>query len=76
MDRLGRARLFDKQGRLLLRPSGSDQPSCSQAAFFESPSVTHNAHKYLDIARITDLVRLTTSSDDVQESKPAPTRAG
>jgi phosphoglycolate phosphatase-like HAD superfamily hydrolase len=28
--------------------------------------------KYLDIARITDLVDLTTSSDDVQESKPAP----
>jgi phosphoglycolate phosphatase-like HAD superfamily hydrolase len=28
--------------------------------------------KYLDIARITDLVNLTTSSDDVDESKPAP----
>jgi HAD superfamily hydrolase (TIGR01509 family) len=28
--------------------------------------------KYLDIARITDLVELTTSSDDVEESKPAP----
>ena len=28
--------------------------------------------KYLDIARITDLVDLTTSSDDVEESKPAP----
>jgi HAD superfamily hydrolase (TIGR01509 family) len=28
--------------------------------------------KYLDIARITDLVDLTTSSDDVKESKPAP----
>src|SRR4029077_19354603 len=26
--------------------------------------------KYLDIARITDLVDLTTSSDDVEESKP------
>jgi phosphoglycolate phosphatase-like HAD superfamily hydrolase len=28
--------------------------------------------KYLDIARITNLVDLTTSSDDVEESKPAP----
>ena len=28
--------------------------------------------KYLDIARITDLVDLTTSSGDVEESKPAP----
>ena len=28
--------------------------------------------KYLDIARITDLVDLKTSSDDVEESKPAP----
>ena len=28
--------------------------------------------KYLDIARITDLVDLTTFSDDVKESKPAP----
>jgi HAD superfamily hydrolase (TIGR01549 family) len=28
--------------------------------------------KYLDIARITGLVDLTTSSDDVEESKPAP----
>jgi HAD superfamily hydrolase (TIGR01549 family) len=28
--------------------------------------------KYLDIARITDLVDLTTSSDDAEESKPAP----
>jgi HAD superfamily hydrolase (TIGR01549 family) len=28
--------------------------------------------KYLDIARIADLVDLTTSSDDVEESKPAP----
>jgi len=28
--------------------------------------------KYLDIARITDRVDLTTSSDDVEESKPAP----
>src|ERR1700716_3783190 len=28
--------------------------------------------KYLDIARITHLVDLTTSSDDVMESKPAP----
>lgn len=28
--------------------------------------------KYLDIARIIDLVDLTTSSDDVEESKPAP----
>jgi HAD superfamily hydrolase (TIGR01509 family) len=28
--------------------------------------------KYLDIARITDLVEVTTSSDDAQESKPAP----
>jgi HAD superfamily hydrolase (TIGR01549 family) len=28
--------------------------------------------KYLDIARITDLVDLTTSSNDVEESKPAP----
>jgi hypothetical protein len=28
--------------------------------------------KYLDIARITDLVDLKTSSDDVDESKPAP----
>jgi HAD superfamily hydrolase (TIGR01549 family) len=28
--------------------------------------------KYLDIARITDLVDLATSSDDVEESKPAP----
>jgi HAD superfamily hydrolase (TIGR01549 family) len=28
--------------------------------------------KYLDIARITDLVDVTTSSDDAQESKPAP----
>jgi HAD superfamily hydrolase (TIGR01549 family) len=28
--------------------------------------------KYLDIARITDLVDLTTSSDDAKESKPAP----
>jgi HAD superfamily hydrolase (TIGR01549 family) len=28
--------------------------------------------KYLDIARIVDLVDLTTSSDDVDESKPAP----
>jgi HAD superfamily hydrolase (TIGR01549 family) len=28
--------------------------------------------KYLDIARIVDLVHLTTSSDDVDESKPAP----
>jgi HAD superfamily hydrolase (TIGR01549 family) len=28
--------------------------------------------KYLDIARITDLAELTTSSDDVEESKPAP----
>jgi phosphoglycolate phosphatase-like HAD superfamily hydrolase len=27
---------------------------------------------YLDIARIIDLVDLTTSSDDVEESKPAP----
>jgi HAD superfamily hydrolase (TIGR01549 family) len=27
---------------------------------------------YLDIARITDLVDLTTSSDDAEESKPAP----
>jgi len=27
---------------------------------------------YLDIARIVDLVDLTTSSDDVDESKPAP----
>lgn len=28
--------------------------------------------KYLDIAGITDLVDVTTSSDDVEESKPAP----
>jgi HAD superfamily hydrolase (TIGR01509 family) len=28
--------------------------------------------QYLDIARITKLVDLTTSSDDVEESKPAP----
>jgi HAD superfamily hydrolase (TIGR01509 family) len=28
--------------------------------------------KYLDIAGITDLVDVTTSSDDAQESKPAP----
>jgi phosphoglycolate phosphatase-like HAD superfamily hydrolase len=28
--------------------------------------------KYIDIARITDLVDLKTSSDDVEESKPAP----
>jgi phosphoglycolate phosphatase-like HAD superfamily hydrolase len=28
--------------------------------------------KYLDIARIDDLVDLKTSSDDVEESKPAP----
>jgi HAD superfamily hydrolase (TIGR01549 family) len=28
--------------------------------------------KYLDIAGITDLVDLTTSSDDVEQSKPAP----
>ena len=28
--------------------------------------------KYLDIARIADLVDVTTSSDDVEESKPAP----
>jgi HAD superfamily hydrolase (TIGR01549 family) len=28
--------------------------------------------KYLDIARIADLVDLTASSDDVEESKPAP----
>jgi HAD superfamily hydrolase (TIGR01549 family) len=28
--------------------------------------------KYLDIARITDLVDVKTSSDDVKESKPAP----
>jgi phosphoglycolate phosphatase-like HAD superfamily hydrolase len=28
--------------------------------------------EYLDIARIVDLVDLTTSSDDVEESKPAP----
>ena len=28
--------------------------------------------KYLDIARITDLVDLKTSSDDVEESRPAP----
>jgi phosphoglycolate phosphatase-like HAD superfamily hydrolase len=28
--------------------------------------------KYLDIARITDLVDVTTSSDNAQESKPAP----
>jgi phosphoglycolate phosphatase-like HAD superfamily hydrolase len=28
--------------------------------------------KYLDIARIGDLVDVTTSSDDVEESKPAP----
>jgi HAD superfamily hydrolase (TIGR01509 family) len=28
--------------------------------------------KYLDIAAITDLVDVTTSSDDVEESKPAP----
>jgi beta-phosphoglucomutase-like phosphatase (HAD superfamily) len=28
--------------------------------------------RYLDIARIADLVDLTTSSDDVEESKPAP----
>jgi phosphoglycolate phosphatase-like HAD superfamily hydrolase len=28
--------------------------------------------KYLDIARIADLVDLKTSSDDVEESKPAP----
>ncbi|XIA62361.1 HAD family hydrolase [Bradyrhizobium sp. TZ2] len=27
--------------------------------------------KYLDIARVVDLVDLTTSSDDVDESKPA-----
>jgi beta-phosphoglucomutase-like phosphatase (HAD superfamily) len=28
--------------------------------------------KYLDIARITDLVDLKTAADDVEESKPAP----
>src|ERR1700710_2937393 len=28
--------------------------------------------KYLDIAGITDLVHVTTSSDDAEESKPAP----
>jgi HAD superfamily hydrolase (TIGR01549 family) len=28
--------------------------------------------KYVDIARITDLVDLTTSSDEVEQSKPAP----
>jgi HAD superfamily hydrolase (TIGR01549 family) len=28
--------------------------------------------KYIEIARITDLVDVATSSDDVQESKPAP----
>lgn len=28
--------------------------------------------KYLDIARITDLVDVATSSDDVEQSKPAP----
>jgi HAD superfamily hydrolase (TIGR01549 family) len=29
-------------------------------------------HRYLEIARIIDLVEVTTSSDDVEESKPAP----
>jgi beta-phosphoglucomutase-like phosphatase (HAD superfamily) len=28
--------------------------------------------KYLDIARVTDLVDVTTCSDGVEESKPAP----
>jgi phosphoglycolate phosphatase-like HAD superfamily hydrolase len=28
--------------------------------------------EYLDIARIADLVHVTTSSDDAEESKPAP----
>jgi HAD superfamily hydrolase (TIGR01509 family) len=28
--------------------------------------------EYLDIARVADLVDVTTSSDDVEESKPAP----
>jgi phosphoglycolate phosphatase-like HAD superfamily hydrolase len=29
-------------------------------------------NEYLDVARITDLVEMTTSSDDAQESKPVP----
>jgi HAD superfamily hydrolase (TIGR01549 family) len=37
-----------------------------------SSAKNDEVEKYLDIARITDLVDLTTSSDDVEESKPAP----
>lgn len=35
-------------------------------------SAKNEVDKYLDIARIVDLVDLATSSDDVDESKPAP----
>jgi HAD superfamily hydrolase (TIGR01549 family) len=37
-----------------------------------SSAKTDEVDKYLDIARIADLVDVTTSSDDVEESKPAP----
>jgi phosphoglycolate phosphatase-like HAD superfamily hydrolase len=40
--------------------------------FVASSATEDEIDKYLDIARITELVDLKTSSDDVEESKPAP----
>ena len=37
-----------------------------------SSAKNDEVHKYLDIARIAELVEVTASSDDVTESKPAP----
>ena len=45
---------------------------CGLRIAIASSAKKDELEKYLDIARITDLVDLTTSSDDVEESKPAP----
>jgi phosphoglycolate phosphatase-like HAD superfamily hydrolase len=37
-----------------------------------SSATKDELNRYLEIARITDLVEVTTSADDVEESKPAP----
>lgn len=46
--------------------------SCGFRVAVASSAKEDEVDKYLDIARIADLVDLQTSSDDVEESKPAP----
>ena len=62
----------------LVRPSRRSRSCCVACATLDfgiavaSSAKKDEVDKYLDIARIADLVDLKTSSDDVEESKPAP----